>query len=472
MHDNTVLVEARIDRFVRDRITPAVYRRAVPLTITAWEAPGEPVPFAEAVLQTFEPFAVGSPWSRPWGTTWFHVTGTVPDDLGTDPATALELVVDLGFSIRQPGFQAEGLVWRPDGTIVKAIEPYNGYVPLTAIGAGVTPGSTIDVYVEAASNPDIGGDDFHGETPLGDPETAGDAPIYALRQHRARRTRRGGRRTRPRRLDPRRADAHPRAHVAATARDPAGARPDVRRRRPRGRRGDRGSRACRARRRARGTGERERAPGRRDRPRAHRLGLALARPRDPAQGRPHLLERRRPDGRRPRTSLFAASSAQQYAWLKERYPELFARVAQKVAEGRFVPVGGMWVESDTNMPGGEALAPSVRRGQGVLPARVRRRRRRGLAARLVRLHGRDAPDRPRRPGPSSFFTQKESWNETNRMPHHTFLWEGIDGSRVFTHFPARRHVQLRPLAGRARPRRERLRREGVLERLDRPVRLG
>jgi alpha-mannosidase len=115
MHDNTALVEARIDRFVRDRITPAVYRRAVPLTITAWEAPGEPVPFAEAVSQTYEPFAVGSPWSRPWGTTWFHVTGTVPDDAGAD-GTSLEVLVDLGFSDRQPGFQAEGLVHRPDGS--------------------------------------------------------------------------------------------------------------------------------------------------------------------------------------------------------------------------------------------------------------------------------------------------------------------------------------------------------------------
>ncbi|HAQ9640215.1 TPA: alpha-mannosidase, partial [Enterococcus faecium] len=62
--------------------------------------------------------------------------------------------------------------------------------------------------------------------------------------------------------------------------------------------------------------------------------------------------------------VFAASSAQQYAWLKEHYPELFERVKQKVAEGRFVPVGGMWVESDTNMPGGEALARQFVAGKG------------------------------------------------------------------------------------------------------------
>ncbi|NQW88001.1 MULTISPECIES: glycoside hydrolase family 38 C-terminal domain-containing protein [unclassified Frigoribacterium] len=433
MHDNTVLVEARIDRFVRDRITPAVYRRAVPLTITAWEAPGEPVPFAEAVSQAFEPFAVGSPWSRPWGTTWFHVTGTVPDDLGTDPATALELVVDLGFSIRQPGFQAEGLVWRPDGTIVKAIEPYNGYVPLTAIGAGVTPGSTIDVYVEAASNPDIGGDDFHGETPLGDPETAGDAPIYALRSivlaerdevvaelDRDVWTLVGLMRTlaltSPRRHEILRAldrmcDVVDHADVAGTAAAGRAALADV-----------------------------LAAPANAS---AHRVV---------ATGHAHidsawLWPVRETQRKVARTFsnvvalmdddpdfVFAASSAQQYAWLKERYPELFARVAQKVAEGRFVPVGGMWVESDTNMPGGEALARQFVAGKGFFLREF------GVDADEVWLpdsfgYTGAMPQIARAAGASSFFTQKESWNETNRMPHHTFLWEGIDGSRVFTHFP-------------------------------------
>ena len=75
----TALAEARVARFVVDRLTPNVYRRRMPLTIEAWDAPGEPVPFAEAVRQDYRPFAVGTPWSRAWGTTWFHVTGTVPD---------------------------------------------------------------------------------------------------------------------------------------------------------------------------------------------------------------------------------------------------------------------------------------------------------------------------------------------------------------------------------------------------------
>ena len=108
MHDNSAQVEVRIDRFILERLTPAVHRRASPLTIEAWEVPDEPVPFAEAITQTFTPFSIGMPWSKPWGTTWFHVTGVVPEGWGA-PGTALELLVDLRYTGRQPGFQAEGL---------------------------------------------------------------------------------------------------------------------------------------------------------------------------------------------------------------------------------------------------------------------------------------------------------------------------------------------------------------------------
>ena len=54
--------------------------------------------------------------------------------------------------------------------------------------------------------------------------------------------------------------------------------------------------------------------------------------------------------------VFAMSQAQQWAWIKEHRPEVYAKVKKAVADGRFVPAGGMWVESDTNMPGSEAMA--------------------------------------------------------------------------------------------------------------------
>ncbi|MET0426621.1 MAG: glycoside hydrolase family 38 C-terminal domain-containing protein, partial [Actinoplanes sp.] len=132
--------------------------------------------------------------------------------------------------------------------------------------------------------------------------------------------------------------------------------------------------------------------------------------------------------------VFAASSAQQFAWVKQFYPDLFARIRARVQQGRFIPVGGMWVESDTNMPGGEALVRQFLLGQNFFLREF------GVLSREAWL-----PDSfgftPSLPqialgaGADSFLTQKLSWNDTNRMPHHTFLWEGLDGSRIFTHFP-------------------------------------
>ena len=132
--------------------------------------------------------------------------------------------------------------------------------------------------------------------------------------------------------------------------------------------------------------------------------------------------------------VFAASSAQQYAWLQQTYPALFERVRRQVAAGRFVPVGGMWVESDTNMPGGEALARQFVLGKqffldafGVETEEVWLPDSFGYSAALPQIVAAS--------GSRWFLTQKISWNETNVMPHHTFWWEGIDGTRIFTHFP-------------------------------------
>lgn len=71
--------------------------------------------------------------------------------------------------------------------------------------------------------------------------------------------------------------------------------------------------------------------------------------------RPHLLQRLLA-AEHDDSLTFSCSSAQQYQWIRDDHPELFARIAHHVAAGRFIPVGGMWVESDTNMPGSEAMA--------------------------------------------------------------------------------------------------------------------
>ena len=132
--------------------------------------------------------------------------------------------------------------------------------------------------------------------------------------------------------------------------------------------------------------------------------------------------------------IFACSSAQQYAWIKQSRPELFERIGKAVGEGTFVPVGGMWVEADGNMPGGEALARQLVYGRRFFAEEF------GIEQDGVWLpdsFGYTAayPQLARLAGAEWFLSQKLHWSETNELPHHTFAWEGIDGTRILTHFP-------------------------------------
>ncbi|MFT4307633.1 MAG: alpha-mannosidase, partial [Microbacterium sp.] len=176
MHDRTHLIELRIDRFLRERLLPARYRASAPLTISAWEAPGEPVPFSQAAAAPYLPFSVGQAWGRAWGTTWFAVRGEVPASWADAEGTRPELVADLGFTAGQSGFQAEALVWRRDGTVVKGVSPFNTGVP------GAVVAGSVDVLLEAASNPDVGSLFTFEPTALGDRATAGEERIYRLRR--------------------------------------------------------------------------------------------------------------------------------------------------------------------------------------------------------------------------------------------------------------------------------------------------
>jgi alpha-mannosidase len=427
VRDEASQVRARLARVVRERLLPAVHRDRRPLAVRAWAAPGEPVPFAQARAQRFEPFTVGSAWGRPWETVWFHVTGTVPVEWD-DPAAEPELEIDLGFPGGQPGFSAEGLVYSATGTVVCGIAPLRRHVPLSG-----RPGSPIEVYVEAAANPNVGGGWTYAPTPLGDLATAGDAPLYRLAA-----------------VDVALLD-RPVWELLADVRTLDGLATEL----P----GDSPRRAgvLLALDRALEVLDPDAVSGTARAARAELAGV-LATPASASAHRVHAVGHSHLDSAwlwpvretvrkvartfanvvalldRDDDLVFAASSAQQYAWLQEHQPELFARVAAHVAAGRFVPVGGMWVESDTNMPGGEALARQFVAGKryfleqfGVEP----------LEAWLPDSFGYSAalPQIIAAAGSRWFLTQKVSWNDTNLMPHHTFAWEGIDGTRIFTHFP-------------------------------------
>src|SRR4051794_11230613 len=172
MHDDRVVVERRIARVLSERLRPAVYSDEVPLTVQVWHAPGEPVPVRDGLDAEYSPTPPGDAWGPPWGTSWFHVTGAVPDEWA---GRTVEAVLDLGFAVDRPGFSAEGLVYRPDGTAIKGLNPTNMWVRIAEQAQG---GEDVGLYVEAASNPLI----FGPPTPLGDVQTAGDEPLYRLRR--------------------------------------------------------------------------------------------------------------------------------------------------------------------------------------------------------------------------------------------------------------------------------------------------
>src|SRR5207248_2110139 len=105
-----------------------------------------------------------------------------------------------------------------------------------------------------------------------------------------------------------------------------------------------------------------------------------------------------------------------------------------VRAGTFVAVGSMWVEADGNLPGGEAIVRQLVHGKRFFADEFNVDT---VEIWLPDSFGYTAafPQLAKLAGIRWFLTQKLSWNQSNKMPHHTFWWEGIDGTRVFTHFP-------------------------------------
>jgi alpha-mannosidase len=131
---------------------------------------------------------------------------------------------------------------------------------------------------------------------------------------------------------------------------------------------------------------------------------------------------------------FACSQAQQYAWIEKRAPELWERIRASVAAGRFVPVGGSWIEPDCNLPSGESLVRQLLHGQRYFERAFGRRCREFWSPDAFGYCG-QLPQLLRRAGLTRFLTQKLSWNRFNLPEHHTFTWQGDDGSEVLAHFP-------------------------------------
>ena len=431
----------RCDRVMQQRIEPHIYETLAHCTLRACANPGEPEPSTDAIRRIragamdFEPFEIGGQWGTTWGTTWFEVSGRI--DKAAAAGRKVELIVDLGWlHHRGPGFQAEGLVYRADGTAIKSANPRNCWIPLMA--ADGTPNVELDaddrftVYIEAAANPFVEGPTPYSPTELGEEATGRPDFPYTLS-----------------RMDVCAFNAEMFDYwmdletVSSLIRELKDDDP-------------RYWQLAKALQRSLNRYD-ERHPNTVAAAREALAGV-LAEPAASsainhiAVGHAHIdsawlwpvRETRRKVARTVSNVLalmdedpdftYAMSSAQQYAWLEQEHPDLFARMKERIAEGRFIPVGGMWVESDNMIPTGESLVRQITFGRRYFTEHL------GVEPRGIWLpdsfgYSGAWPQIARRAGYDWFLTQKISWNDATKFPHHSFLWEGIDGSRILTHFP-------------------------------------
>lgn len=131
--------------------------------------------------------------------------------------------------------------------------------------------------------------------------------------------------------------------------------------------------------------------------------------------------------------IFMSSQPQLYQYVKENAPDVYEGIKERVREGRWEPEGGMWVEPDCNLPSGESFCRQFLYGKRFF------RKEFGKNCEILWLpdvfgYSAALPQIMKECGIHYFMTTKISWNETNRMPCDTFLWEGIDGTRILTHF--------------------------------------
>jgi alpha-mannosidase len=412
----------RIRRLIREVVFPLLYPETAPLEVAAHFVRGEPIEASEAYAREFKPFSVGQPWGGAWSTAWFRLSGTVPDAWA-----GKHVVARIGLGYRgMVGFGGEGLLWDGEHPL-QGINPRHNETTITAAAAG---GEAVELHLEAAANPYVpwGGIEW----PLLLPDYEG-APLYRLE----------------------------RAELAVHDRELEDAWNDLR--------------VVSELAEALGDGDYRSIEIVRT---LDKVALALDfgdirasvlaqrsvwQPLLESSGpaRSHLAtavghahidsawlwpirETRRKCARTFSSAIalmdeepdfvFVCSQAQQHAWMQEGYPSLFARMKEKAAAGQLEPVGSMWVEPDTNLPSGESLVRQLVFGKRFFLEHY------GVETHDCWLpdafgYSANLPQILQSAGVRFFLTQKLSWNELDRFPHHSFWWEGIDGSRVLAHCP-------------------------------------
>lgn len=132
---------------------------------------------------------------------------------------------------------------------------------------------------------------------------------------------------------------------------------------------------------------------------------------------------------------YTHTQAYLFETLEEYYPELFERVKEKVRTGQFEPVGAMYVESDCNIPSAESLTRQFLYGQRYFREKFGKQCNNCW---LPDVFGTSAilPQILRKSSVDYYVSNKMStWNDTNRFPHNSFIWRGLDGSEVYACVP-------------------------------------
>ncbi len=405
MQKHPQITLARIERFHRNEIQPRLWARQVGMDAAVFRPPAG-FPPAEAPKATYEPVQPGFQWGPIWTDAWFRLTGRIPDEWTGETVCAR---LDLG---------AEAIIWDGDAPR-QGLDEYHGEYFLTA-----SAGDEVTLYVRAnGMNPNVSVDARPIE-PSPTPFTfrhaylaVYDSDLWALYYDVNMAL--GVLKEQPEN-EPRRGQLVYALNEAVNAWNPddRGTISDCRRIVAE----TYGKPACASAHQISAIGH------------AH-IDTAWLWPLERTQQKclhtfatACTLMDQYPEYR------FICSQAQQYAWVKELAPALYERIREKIRAGQWEVTGSMWVEADCNISGGESLVRQILHGKRYWMEEF------GIETNDVWLpdvfgYAAALPQIMRKAGINYFLTQKISWNQTNKFPHHTFLWQGIDGTRIFTHFP-------------------------------------
>jgi alpha-mannosidase len=420
MLKHPVQTEARI-RLALDRIEKTIHFQKVPIEVAIWNVRGEPVSAERAHKAKYARFYVGDYWGPLWDTAWFRFRGQVPKSWKGCEVVALVRLTNIG----REGFSAEGLIYQK-GLPIRAINANRREVDIAAAAKG---GERFEFFLEAAAN---GGSSEAGVSQgLNLPEYEGE-PRYRLEQAELACINR---------------DAFDFYYDFKVALEAMEALPADSQRRGELRYAlnesvnlfdaENPSTIKKARATLKDVLQRRNGDT------VHHLSAVGHAHIDTAWLWP-LRESIRKCARTFSTALdymdrypeyvFVCSQAQQYAWMKAYYPEIWDRIKKAVRRGQWEPVGSMWIETDCNLASGESLVRQILHGKRFFKQEL------GYETRDVWIpdvfgYAASLPQIMRKAQVDYFLTQKISWSQFNKFPHQTFLWEGIDGTRIFTHFP-------------------------------------